>query len=120
MNTLSFRTDHFRYVALQYLVNAFSRLQVREEALRCLDDLLSYLAREPEAASPRVAPAASWRWPSCTTCRPTAGMPSTTSAGCAATASCSACWSATAPCWIRRRTPASTTVPQTPPPDPLI
>ena len=52
MNTISFRTDHFRYVALQYLVIAFSRLQVREEALRCLDDLLSYLAAEPESASP--------------------------------------------------------------------
>ena len=52
MNTLSIRTDPFRYVALQYLVIAFSRLRVREEALRCLDDLLSYLAAEPEAAVP--------------------------------------------------------------------
>ena len=52
MNTLSFRTDPFRYVALQYLVIAFSRLRVREEALRCLDDLLAYLAAEPEAALP--------------------------------------------------------------------
>ena len=52
MNILSIRTDPFRYVALQYLVIAFSRLRVREEALRCLDDLLSYLAAEPEAAVP--------------------------------------------------------------------
>ena len=52
MNTLSIRTDPFRYVALQYLVIAFSQLRVREEALRCLDDLLSYLAAEPEAAVP--------------------------------------------------------------------
>ena len=52
MKTLSIRTDPFRYVALQYLVIAFSRLRVREEALGCLDDLLSYLAAEPEATLP--------------------------------------------------------------------
>ena len=52
MKTLSIRTDPFRYVALQYLVIAFSRLRVRDEALGCLDDLLSYLAAEPEAALP--------------------------------------------------------------------
>ena len=52
MSTLSVGTDPFRCVALQYLVIAFSRLRVREEALRCLEDLLSYLAAEPEAALP--------------------------------------------------------------------
>ena len=52
MNTLSIRTDPFRYMALQYLVIAFSRLRVRGEALGSLDDLLSYLAAEPEAALP--------------------------------------------------------------------
>ena len=52
MNTLPVGTDPFRCVALQYLVIAFSRLRVREEALRCLDDLLSYLSADPEAALP--------------------------------------------------------------------
>ena len=52
MNTLSIRTDPFRYMALQYLLIAFSRLRVRGEALGSLDDLLSYLAAEPEAALP--------------------------------------------------------------------
>ena len=52
MNTLSIRTDPFRYMSLQYLLIAFSRLRVRGEALGSLDDLLSYPAAEPEAALP--------------------------------------------------------------------
>ncbi len=52
MSTTSIRTDPIRYLALQYLVLAFSQLRIRDEALRCLDDLLAYLAAEPEADAP--------------------------------------------------------------------
>ena len=41
-----------RHLTLQYLLLAFSQLHVRHEALRCLDDLLTFLAAAPHEPIP--------------------------------------------------------------------
>ena len=51
-NTLPRAEDSTRHLALQYLVLAFSRLRIRDEALRYLEDLLGFLAADPAARLP--------------------------------------------------------------------
>ena len=51
-NTLPRAEDSTRHLALQYLVLAFSRLRIRDEALRYLKDLLGFLAADPAARLP--------------------------------------------------------------------
>ena len=50
--TLPRTEDSTRHLALQYLVLAFSQLRIRDEALRYLEDLLSFLAAAPAARLP--------------------------------------------------------------------
>lgn len=52
INALKQAEDPTRHLLLQYLVLAFSRLQVRDEALRCLEDLFTFLAADPAARLP--------------------------------------------------------------------
>ncbi len=51
-NTLPHTEDSTRHLALQYLVLAFSQLRIRDEALRYLEDLLTYLVADPAALLP--------------------------------------------------------------------
>ena len=51
-NTLPRPEDSTRHLALQYLVLAFSRLRIRDDALRYLEDLLGFLAADPSARLP--------------------------------------------------------------------
>ena len=51
-NTLPRAEDSTRHLALQYLVLAFSQLQIRDEALGYLEDLLAFLAADPAARLP--------------------------------------------------------------------
>lgn len=51
-NTLPRAEDSTRHLALQYLVLAFSRLRIRDDALRYLEDLLGFLAADPSARLP--------------------------------------------------------------------
>ena len=51
-NTLPRAEDSTRHLALQYLVLAFSRLRIRDEALRYLEDLFGFLATDPAARLP--------------------------------------------------------------------
>lgn len=45
--TLPRAENQTRHLTLQYLLLAFSQLHIRHEALRCLDDLLTFLAAAP-------------------------------------------------------------------------
>ena len=49
INILPRTEDSTRHLTLQYLVLAFSRLRIRDEALRYLEDLLGFLAADPAA-----------------------------------------------------------------------
>ncbi len=51
-DTLTRADDPTRHLTLQYLVLAFSQLHIRHEALRCLDDLLTFLTTAPQAPLP--------------------------------------------------------------------
>ena len=51
-NTLPRAEDSTKHLALQYLVLAFSRLRIRDEALRYLEDLFGFLAADPAARLP--------------------------------------------------------------------
>ena len=52
LNTLPQAEDSTRHLVLQYLVLAFSQLRIRDEALRYLEDLLTYLVADPTARLP--------------------------------------------------------------------
>ena len=49
IDTLPRAEDWTRHLTLQYLVLAFSQLRIRDEALRYLEDLLTFLVADPEA-----------------------------------------------------------------------
>ena len=51
-DTLPRAEDLTRHLTLQYLLLAFSQLHIRHEALRCLDDLLTFLAAAPREPMP--------------------------------------------------------------------
>ena len=51
-DTLTRTDDPTRHLTLQYLVLAFSQLHIRHEALRCLDDLLTFLVGAPREPMP--------------------------------------------------------------------
>ena len=51
-DTLPRAENPTRHLTLQYLLLAFSRLHVRHEALRYLDDLLTFLAAAPREPMP--------------------------------------------------------------------
>ena len=51
-DTLPRAENPTRHLTLQYLLLAFSQLHVRHEALRCLDDLLTFLAGAPHEPMP--------------------------------------------------------------------
>ena len=51
-DTLPRAENPTRHLTLHYLLLAFSQLHIRHEALRCLDDLLTFLAAAPHEPMP--------------------------------------------------------------------
>ena len=51
-DTLPRAENPTRHLTLHYLLLAFSQLRIRHEALRCLDDLLTFFAAAPHEPMP--------------------------------------------------------------------